>query len=168
MNWRSTWSRRRCTPRGNSSSRSVGVTPSPVCGSLSRRSRFHLVIPHDAQGGADMWVRLLEFDSGKELECHKGHHGPVHCLRFSPFGDTYTSGSVRRCSIATPAPRARSGSLPCPRADTTPAPPLESQATCLLLYCNVNSKALSRDPSRRGTTTGLQCSPHTPRYNKNL
>jgi serine-threonine kinase receptor-associated protein len=48
---------------------------------------------HFAAGGSDMWVRLFDYETGKEIECNKGHHGPVHCLRFSPLGDTYTSGA---------------------------------------------------------------------------
>lgn len=44
-------------------------------------------------GGSDLWVRLFDFDSGKQLECHKGHHGPLRCLRFSPSGKTFATGS---------------------------------------------------------------------------
>eukprot|EP00897_Mesotaenium_endlicherianum_P003755 jgi/Mesen1/3407/ME000192S02570 len=45
------------------------------------------------EGGADMWVRIHDFKTGEELECHKGHHGPVHCIRFAPGGESYASGS---------------------------------------------------------------------------
>lgn len=44
-------------------------------------------------GGSDLWVRVYDFDSGEELECHKGHHGPVRCLRYAPDGKTYATGS---------------------------------------------------------------------------
>eukprot|EP00899_Mesostigma_viride_P015430 jgi/Mesvir1/23889/Mv10677-RA.1 len=44
-------------------------------------------------GGNDMWVRLMDFETGEELECNKGHHGPVHCARFAPDGQSYSSGS---------------------------------------------------------------------------
>lgn len=44
-------------------------------------------------GGSDLWVRVFEFDTGRELECLKGHHGPIRCLRYSPDGLTYASGS---------------------------------------------------------------------------
>lgn len=44
-------------------------------------------------GGSDLWVRVFDFASGKELECHRGHHGPIRCLRYAPDGKTYATGS---------------------------------------------------------------------------
>jgi serine-threonine kinase receptor-associated protein len=54
---------------------------------------------------ADPWVRVYDLDTGKEQEVYKGHHGPVHCVSYSPDGEVYGSGSedgeprpVVRCS----------------------------------------------------------------------
>ena len=44
-------------------------------------------------GGSDLWVRVFDFKTGEELECHKGHHGPVRCLRYHPDGKSYATGS---------------------------------------------------------------------------
>ena len=40
----------------------------------------------------DEWVRVHGID-GEEREVLKGHHGPVHCVEFSPDGEMYGSGS---------------------------------------------------------------------------
>ncbi|CAI5740343.1 unnamed protein product [Hyaloperonospora brassicae] len=44
-------------------------------------------------GGSDTWVRVFDFESGELLETLKGHHGPVRCLRYSPSGDSFATGS---------------------------------------------------------------------------
>jgi serine-threonine kinase receptor-associated protein len=41
----------------------------------------------------ELWVRGYEFESGKEIVCNKGHHGPVRSLAVNPSGSSYASGS---------------------------------------------------------------------------
>ena len=42
--------------------------------------------------GGNFWVYVHDFETGEELQCNKGHHGPVYGVRFTPGGSTYASG----------------------------------------------------------------------------
>ncbi|OWF45871.1 serine-threonine kinase receptor-associated protein-like [Mizuhopecten yessoensis] len=44
-------------------------------------------------GGEDFKMYKFDYETGEELESFKGHFGPVHCVRFSPDGELYASGS---------------------------------------------------------------------------
>jgi serine-threonine kinase receptor-associated protein len=44
-------------------------------------------------GGSDVEVRVFDAGTGAELECLKGHHGPVRCVRYSPDGERFATGS---------------------------------------------------------------------------
>jgi serine-threonine kinase receptor-associated protein len=44
-------------------------------------------------GSSDLWVRVHDFETGNELEVYKGHHGPIHCVSYSPDGQLYGTGS---------------------------------------------------------------------------
>jgi len=46
-----------------------------------------------AVGGSDFYAHIYDFATGEQLEVNKGHHGPIHCIRFAPDGETYSSGS---------------------------------------------------------------------------
>lgn len=41
----------------------------------------------------DEWVRIYDYNTADELQLHKGHHGPVHCVSYSPDGEVSASGS---------------------------------------------------------------------------
>ena len=43
-------------------------------------------------GGGNFWVYVHDYETGEELLCNKGHHGPVYGTRFAPDGKTYASG----------------------------------------------------------------------------
>jgi len=40
-----------------------------------------------------------DYETGEELQCNKGHHGPVYGMRFTPDGRSYASagddGTIR-------------------------------------------------------------------------
>jgi serine-threonine kinase receptor-associated protein len=44
-------------------------------------------------GGEDFKMYKFDYGTGIEIESFKGHFGPVHCVRFSPDGELYASGS---------------------------------------------------------------------------
>ena len=39
------------------------------------------------------WVRVYDWEDAKELDVHKGHHGPIWSIAFSPDGNLYATGS---------------------------------------------------------------------------
>ncbi|BET01776.1 serine-threonine kinase receptor-associated [Nesidiocoris tenuis] len=44
-------------------------------------------------GGDDLKMYKFDYNTGLELESFKGHFGPIHCVKFSPDGELYASGS---------------------------------------------------------------------------
>jgi len=68
--------------------RLVGVVDTPEdveCGSLSPDGRFLAV-------GSKIKAKEFTLD-GTELENHRGHHGPIFHIRYSPDGATFATGS---------------------------------------------------------------------------
>ena len=44
-------------------------------------------------GTSDTYVRIYNYDSGKELDLQRGHHGPVWTVGITPDGKMYGTGS---------------------------------------------------------------------------
>lgn len=44
-------------------------------------------------GGIDNLLHVVDYETGAQQEEYKGHFGPVHCVRYSPDGEIYASGS---------------------------------------------------------------------------
>ncbi|XP_057314816.1 serine-threonine kinase receptor-associated protein-like [Hydractinia symbiolongicarpus] len=44
-------------------------------------------------GGEDFILYKYDYQTGAKLEYYHGHFGPVHCVRYSPDGEVYASGS---------------------------------------------------------------------------
>lgn len=70
-------------------SHQVGLAHAPSCASL------HPVYGDRFVAGSvgDPWVRVYGLEHGEEREVYKGHHGPVHCVEYSPDGEMYATGS---------------------------------------------------------------------------
>ncbi|CAH0517479.1 unnamed protein product [Peronospora belbahrii] len=67
--------------------------PMPISFAEEGGASLHPTENKFVAGGSDTWVRVFDSESGELLETHKGHHGPVRCLRYSPSGNSFATGS---------------------------------------------------------------------------
>ncbi|RDW62278.1 hypothetical protein BP5796_09510 [Coleophoma crateriformis] len=44
-------------------------------------------------GIKDTWAKVYDYDTEQEIDVHKGHHGPIWSVSFSPDGKLYATGS---------------------------------------------------------------------------
>jgi len=44
-------------------------------------------------GNKDTWAKVYNYDTEQEIDVHKGHHGPIWSISFSPDGKLYATGS---------------------------------------------------------------------------
>lgn len=101
---------------------------------------------HPPQGGEDSRWYLHSFASGQSVYSFRGHHGKVHCLRFSPNGTQVASGCVSRAGgegadspLSAPTP---------PLPDARPPHPLvrsaayvASSRVCARVACRLRPSA---------------------------
>jgi WD40 repeat protein len=67
----------------------LSVPSSVACASIDNGASPSLIVT----GGSDNWIRVFDYNTEREVEVIKGHHGPVNCVAFAPDGQTYASGS---------------------------------------------------------------------------
>ncbi|DAZ95357.1 TPA: hypothetical protein N0F65_002542 [Lagenidium giganteum] len=71
----------------------IGVFEMPISFAEEGGASLHPTADKFIAGGSDTWVRVFDYKTGEMLETHKGHHGPVRCLRYSPTGESFATGS---------------------------------------------------------------------------
>lgn len=81
-------------PSGNLQTHSLQLPYAPSSASI------HPILQDRFVTGSltDEWVRVHGIN-GEERDVLKGHHGPVHCVEYSPDGEMYASGSGTLCSF---------------------------------------------------------------------
>ena len=64
-------------------------------GYAAEAASLHVGTSRLVMGGSDMWVHLIDWTTGEELEVCRGHHGPVHTVQWNPaaHGKAFASGS---------------------------------------------------------------------------
>ena len=76
-----------------------GSTPGELVKSVDTPHELASVALHKEKrqfvvgGTSDTWVRVYSYDTGKELDVQRGHHGPVWTVGITPDGKMYGTGS---------------------------------------------------------------------------
>ena len=76
-----------------------GTVPGQLLKSVTFETEIASVALHAEQrkfitgGAGDTWVRVYDFDGEREMEVHKGHHGPIWSVSFAADGKLYATGS---------------------------------------------------------------------------
>jgi serine-threonine kinase receptor-associated protein len=75
-------------PTSGAASSAPSPPPVAAAAAAGEPQRPSLVV-----GGSSFAAHVFDLETLTELEVLKGHHGPVHCVRFAPDGATFTTGS---------------------------------------------------------------------------